>query len=579
MRLEDVAVRLRTRSPYEAIDLGYAMTRTWWRHVFPIWASVFVPVALLLNAVFYAFPLLALLAMWLIIPLMDRVILHVLAGAAFGAPPTRRDTWRALPQLLRRGGFVGAITWGRLDPARAFNAPVVQLEGQTGKAARQRRAVLAREGGSAAFWHTFISAHFVGVLLFGVYAFVELFVPGQSMSFEELLWGETAETATAQFTYNAVYALSILALEPFYVAGGFALYLNARTVLEGWDIELALKRMASRLASHEQRGRRADTWLETGRIDSDDICTASTSATDPRPPSSSGASEVVSMAAVVTIALALLTLSVSDAAYAQSCPINQGGDDSGRSALLVDDDDVPVLQSEARAEPSVRVTPSTGAQDLAQRILSAPEFGEEKTTWRIRYVGPGSEEKKKPRDQTDTAWIERLGEWIAFIVRALAWGAGAAAVVGILYVIVRQWQRMPERAGAMPEMLFGLDVRPDSLPPDVAAAARHFLAAGDVRAALSLLYRGALVSLLRDGRFEVSPGDTEGVCVRQVARHYGGVAAPKPTTFAQLVAVWQRVAYARAAVARADVEQLIELWTPHFAATSSPPAGGSAGAP
>ena len=45
-----------------------------------------------------------------------------------------------------------------------------------------------------------------------------------------------------------VYALVILALEPFYVAAGFALYLNRRTLLEGWDIELALRRIAERHA-------------------------------------------------------------------------------------------------------------------------------------------------------------------------------------------------------------------------------------------------------------------------------------------------------------------------------------------
>ncbi len=47
-------------------------------------------------------------------------------------------------------------------------------------------------------------------------------------------------------------------VEPFYVAGGFALYLNRRTALEGWDLEVALRRMgeraqaASRSAGHRQ---------------------------------------------------------------------------------------------------------------------------------------------------------------------------------------------------------------------------------------------------------------------------------------------------------------------------------------
>jgi hypothetical protein len=38
------------------------------------------------------------------------------------------------------------------------------------------------------------------------------------------------------------YALVVLFLEPFYVAAGFAMYLNRRAQLEAWDIEQELRR-------------------------------------------------------------------------------------------------------------------------------------------------------------------------------------------------------------------------------------------------------------------------------------------------------------------------------------------------
>ena len=41
------------------------------------------------------------------------------------------------------------------------------------------------------------------------------------------------------------YGAAVLVLEPFYVAAGFGLYLNRRTMLEGWDIEVALRRIAA----------------------------------------------------------------------------------------------------------------------------------------------------------------------------------------------------------------------------------------------------------------------------------------------------------------------------------------------
>jgi hypothetical protein len=42
----------------------------------------------------------------------------------------------------------------------------------------------------------------------------------------------------------AAYALAVFVIEPLYVAAGFALYLNRRTLLEGWDLEVALRRIA-----------------------------------------------------------------------------------------------------------------------------------------------------------------------------------------------------------------------------------------------------------------------------------------------------------------------------------------------
>ena len=41
--------------------------------------------------------------------------------------------------------------------------------------------------------------------------------------------------------------LAVTLLEPFYVGGGFALYLNRRVELEGWDLEVAFRKAAARI--------------------------------------------------------------------------------------------------------------------------------------------------------------------------------------------------------------------------------------------------------------------------------------------------------------------------------------------
>jgi hypothetical protein len=45
---------------------------------------------------------------------------------------------------------------------------------------------------------------------------------------------------------TAAYALAVFFLEPFYVAAGFAMYLNRRAELEAWDIEQEFRRAFSR---------------------------------------------------------------------------------------------------------------------------------------------------------------------------------------------------------------------------------------------------------------------------------------------------------------------------------------------
>ncbi len=45
-----------------------------------------------------------------------------------------------------------------------------------------------------------------------------------------------------QVAHFTAYSLAVLLIEPFYVAAGFAMYLNRRAELEAWDIEQEFKR-------------------------------------------------------------------------------------------------------------------------------------------------------------------------------------------------------------------------------------------------------------------------------------------------------------------------------------------------
>jgi hypothetical protein len=55
----------------------------------------------------------------------------------------------------------------------------------------------------------------------------------------------TGTASFADFALQAGYAAVVLFLEPFFVAAGFAMYLNRRAELEAWDIEQEFRRAFS----------------------------------------------------------------------------------------------------------------------------------------------------------------------------------------------------------------------------------------------------------------------------------------------------------------------------------------------
>src|SRR6185436_6830272 len=189
----------------------------------------------------------ALLFVWWLKPLYDRVALHVLSRAVFGEAQSTRHVLGAPGEWLRTGLF-WALTLGRFDLARAFNLPVRQLEGQRGRASRERRSVLGRRVGSYATWLQLVCFGFeVVVLYWGLSHFTSLLLPAKAAEGQDFT---QAFLSGNVFGYDDVlaYSLAVLLLEPFYVAAGFALYLNRRTLLEGWDIEVALRKITQRHA-------------------------------------------------------------------------------------------------------------------------------------------------------------------------------------------------------------------------------------------------------------------------------------------------------------------------------------------
>ena len=246
MQLDDMTIQVRPRSHREAMDLGLRLVQSYWRAIYRPLLFVMLPLFGITSLLFSEHMWLAGLIIWWLKPVYDRIVLYVLSHAVFGQTPSSRETLRNLPRLLKTGLFVN-LTLFRFAPGRSFTLPVWQLEGLRGKARHERLRILQARASGHAYWLIFICIHMEIILLFSLYGLIYMFLP-QDSGFEVLApFFSDAPPYWAELASNGLYLLAVLIVEPFYVAAGFMLYLNRRTELEAWDVELGFRRLATRL--------------------------------------------------------------------------------------------------------------------------------------------------------------------------------------------------------------------------------------------------------------------------------------------------------------------------------------------
>ncbi len=245
MQLDQLSVVLRQRNPWEAIDLGFAMVREWWRDAYAAWLTVFVPVSV--AACWLLPPLWAFVLVWWLKPALDRIVLHVVASAVFGSRPRLREALRSFFSYARNGLIRSLLPPFRFSLTRSFDLPVRQLENARGHTARLRSKQLHRRVMNQASWLTVVCLHFEAVVFLSLVGLYDMLVPAATQdSFNPFEVFQATQNHTSDYLVTALYLAAIALIEPLYVAGGFALYLNRRTALEGWDLEVQLRRIAQR---------------------------------------------------------------------------------------------------------------------------------------------------------------------------------------------------------------------------------------------------------------------------------------------------------------------------------------------
>ncbi len=181
-------------------------------------------------------------------------------------------------------------------------------------------------------------------------------------------------------------------------------------------------------------------------------------------------------------------------------------------------------------------------REATEAVYNDPDLHGLKADRELRFK---NREQTKEQDKApDLRWLRDFTRWFSEAGRWLVW-LGMAALAALLIVYLRRWIAVrAEAAGgrvlAMPSHVRDLDIRPQSLPDDLPAAVRALWQRGESRAALSLLYRGALSRLVHEHALPVRAASTEGECATLAAKHLD---AERGAFVTRLIGLWQAAVY------------------------------------
>lgn len=288
--------------------------------------------------------------------------------------------------------------------------------------------------------------------------------------------------------------LAMTLVMPFHAMAGFALYLNRRIELEAWDIEISFRNLANRKRAGEQQS----------------------------------AGLLASLILAVAVCLAM----------------------PGSADAAIDHD-------------------RESASELIGEVLDGEDFGQERTVrkWRFKDWGEEVDEESFPD------WMIEFFEWWEENVDWSTDFSGTAGLLKILLVVLavalviyllRRYRGPLSRLGRSPppqkapEILFGLDVTPQSLPPDVPAQVMRLWTEGGYREALSLLYRASLSRLIDKHELAFRASHTEAECAALVKAR--GIESLSDY-FWQLTLVWRKLAYGHQVPDSEVVQGLCQGWT------------------
>ncbi len=494
MDLDKLQFSANVRSGWQAIDLGFLIARRWWRPLFVAGALPPTILLLVLSIVFFSEN-----------PVWAAIIVWWLKPfwerlplflASRNIFSNAPDESDGLPQIKQHYAkdWLPWLLWRRLSFYRAFDAPVTLLEELKGKTRRKRLDVLHGKHTDIAFSNQLVCFCCEIIVAVGLFLTLMFFVPD---SLELEIFDTAGElTLPGEWIATICAFLAMVLVIPFHTLAGFALYLNRRIELEAWDIEITFRSLYQRK----------------------------------KQPSSS---------LVATLLIGMMMVLVGS-----NLPVN----------------------SFAATEHD-----NASAKRLIENVLETPDFGTEKTVrkWRFRNWVEENEDKIP-------GWLIDLVEWwetninlhevnkmintTAFWIKILLVGCFIFILVYLFYRFRGPLKKLrnSKTNPHSPEVMFGLDVRAESLPDDVPSQVMLLWRGGHHRDALGLLYRASLSQLIQHHALAFKSSHTEAECAALVRAR--GITTLSQY-FMQLTRLWRHLAYGHQLPEASDMQSLCDNWS------------------
>jgi len=214
---------------------------------------------------------------------------------------------------------------------------------------------------------------------------------------------------------------------------------------------------------------------------------------------------------------------------------------------------VAVEAGGVHAGDTVRPMPTRQqVETVLAEVKADPELPGTKVEKTLRFKKKTDQDEKKEVEKSARADWRAFADvlrWITDGARMLVWLLAALVVIWAA-LRVHRWVRVraaftQARAGPLPSHVSSLDIRPESLPPDIGTEAMSLWQRGERRLALSRLVHVDAVP--------IAAASTEGECVTLAA---ATLAPERAAFFERLVGAWQRAVYGARLPVDAEVQLL-----------------------